>query len=234
MQRPCSLCFLLCSPKTPEGVIVCSPGPTTSPLQSPPNLPWFSFSQTDLSQSFLGEKMPKYHSYLANMYPREPSVSKQFHVTSSSNHWIFAITVEREPGPLTGLFDIQETHQISQSTSEQLSSDSSTECHHARRICRSASDCIRKDLQQQGVASGRVYANRLVSFVQQSRFGARLTRPYSKYRGRGWGKEKRQTDHKSPSHFRSSQHLEYKELGVSKGGNSRSNCREIICKCSQI
>ncbi|CRL28464.1 unnamed protein product [Penicillium camemberti] len=44
----------VCSPKTPEGVIVCSPGPTTSPLQSPPNLPWFGFSQTDLSQSFLG------------------------------------------------------------------------------------------------------------------------------------------------------------------------------------
>ncbi|KAJ5953801.1 hypothetical protein N7501_008080 [Penicillium viridicatum] len=65
---------------------------------------------------------------------KEPSVSKQFHVTSSSTHWTFAITVEKEPDPLTGLFAVLENHQISQSTPEQLSSDSSTECYHARRI----------------------------------------------------------------------------------------------------
>ncbi|KAJ5207670.1 hypothetical protein N7449_002049 [Penicillium cf. viridicatum] len=65
---------------------------------------------------------------------KEPSVSKHFHVTSSSNHWIFAITVEKEPDPLTGLFAVLGNHQVSQSTPEQLSTDSSTECYHARRI----------------------------------------------------------------------------------------------------
>lgn len=78
--------------------------------------------------------MPKYHSSLANVYPREPSVSKQCHVTGSSSHWNFAITVGKEPDPLTGLFAVLETHQISQSTPEQLSGNNSTECYHARRI----------------------------------------------------------------------------------------------------
>lgn len=78
--------------------------------------------------------MPKYHSSLANMYPREPSVIKKFHVTSSLNHWIFAITVEQDPDPLTGLFAVLGNYQVSQSTPEQLSSDSGTECYHARRI----------------------------------------------------------------------------------------------------
>lgn len=72
--------------------------------------------------------------YVANMFPRKPSVSNQFHITSSSYNWTFAIRVEKEPDPLTGFLAIMECHQLSQIDSEQFSSDNSTESHHARRV----------------------------------------------------------------------------------------------------
>ncbi|KAJ5780025.1 hypothetical protein N7457_005185 [Penicillium paradoxum] len=50
------------SPKTPEGVIVCSPEPTTWQPRWPSNLPWFYFSRIALSQTLQGNLLSEHPS----------------------------------------------------------------------------------------------------------------------------------------------------------------------------